>query len=204
MGSISDKLSYLLDTKTAIRNAIIDKGVTVHLSDTFRSYAERIGEISGGPSPKINKFRYIHFRCSSTFGENKVQLSKIVFKNGNNKYLYPSGSVVSQEGLSPFASEGPENLIDDSLETKLCANINKFPFSITIDLGSDIFDPQLYSTWEWWTAYDTSSYSIRNPKEFELVLETSSGLKIIGDSVILSVNPSMDKSLAYSGTLITI
>jgi hypothetical protein len=48
MGSISDKLTYLLDTKAAIRQAIRNKGVEVTSEDTFRSYADKIDAIDGG------------------------------------------------------------------------------------------------------------------------------------------------------------
>ena len=51
MGSIADKLTYLNGTKTAIKEAIEAKGVTVTDTDTFRSYATKIGEISGGGAP---------------------------------------------------------------------------------------------------------------------------------------------------------
>lgn len=45
MGTIADKLDYLNTTKTNIKNAIIEKGVEVSDSDTFRSYATRISDI---------------------------------------------------------------------------------------------------------------------------------------------------------------
>lgn len=48
MGSIADKLTYLQETKTAIKNAIIAKGVTVNDTDTFRSYADKVASIEGG------------------------------------------------------------------------------------------------------------------------------------------------------------
>lgn len=51
MGTIAEKLTYLNDTKTAIKNSIVAKGVSVSDSDTFRSYATKIGEISGGGAP---------------------------------------------------------------------------------------------------------------------------------------------------------
>ena len=51
MGTIADKLTYLNDTKTAIRNAVVAKGVSVSDTDTFRSYADKIGQISGGGAP---------------------------------------------------------------------------------------------------------------------------------------------------------
>lgn len=44
----ADKLNYLIATKEAIKQAIVDKGVTVPQDATFRSYATLIGTISGG------------------------------------------------------------------------------------------------------------------------------------------------------------
>ena len=56
MGSIADKMNYLLETKKGIREAIAAKGVSISDGDTFRSYADKIasietGEGSGGDSP---------------------------------------------------------------------------------------------------------------------------------------------------------
>ncbi len=48
MGTLEDKLTYLSGTKTAIKNAIIAKGVNVGENDTFRSYASKIGDIETG------------------------------------------------------------------------------------------------------------------------------------------------------------
>ena len=52
--TISDKLTYLEGTKSAIKDAIVAKGVAVEDTATFRSYAEKIGEISGGGEGKID------------------------------------------------------------------------------------------------------------------------------------------------------
>lgn len=48
MGSIADKLTYLQETKTAIKNAIVAKGVTIDNTDTFRSYANKIDSLKDG------------------------------------------------------------------------------------------------------------------------------------------------------------
>lgn len=48
MGTTAEKLAYLNDTKTAIKDAIIAKGVEVPEGTTFRQYAEKIGEIKSG------------------------------------------------------------------------------------------------------------------------------------------------------------
>lgn len=52
--TISDKLTYLEGTKSAIKDAIVAKGVAVSDSDIFRSYADKIRQISGGGGGKIN------------------------------------------------------------------------------------------------------------------------------------------------------
>lgn len=51
MGTIASNLSYLAGTKAAIKQAIIDKNVEVLDTDTFRSYASKIGDIGGGGYP---------------------------------------------------------------------------------------------------------------------------------------------------------
>ena len=50
MGTITDKLNKLAETKSAIKTAIVNKGVAVSDSDTFASYANKIASISGGGS----------------------------------------------------------------------------------------------------------------------------------------------------------
>lgn len=48
MGTTSDKLAYLNQTKAEIKNAIIEKGVEVADTDSFRSYANKIAQIKAG------------------------------------------------------------------------------------------------------------------------------------------------------------
>lgn len=66
--TISDKLTYLEGTKSAIKDAIVAKGVAVSDSDTFRSYADKIGQISGGEVFDVTKtgltFAYCNMRHS--------------------------------------------------------------------------------------------------------------------------------------------
>lgn len=50
MGTTADKLAYLNGTKTAIKNAIVAKGVAVPDGTTFRGYADKIGSIVKVPS----------------------------------------------------------------------------------------------------------------------------------------------------------
>lgn len=76
--TISDKLTYLEGTKSAIKDAIVAKGVAVSDSDTFRSYADKIGQISGGGGGKINLNDYgLTFAYSSMTQEqyNNIEYS---------------------------------------------------------------------------------------------------------------------------------
>lgn len=47
MGTITDKLNKLVETKSAIKTAIVNKGVSISDTDTFASYADKIASISG-------------------------------------------------------------------------------------------------------------------------------------------------------------
>ena len=48
MATIAEQLTSLANTKTAIKDAIVAKGVQVADDTPFRNYADKIGEISGG------------------------------------------------------------------------------------------------------------------------------------------------------------
>lgn len=53
MSTTVDKLNYLNETKSSIKESIINKGVNVSNSDTFQSYAEKISQIETGKSSII-------------------------------------------------------------------------------------------------------------------------------------------------------
>ena len=61
MGTITDKLNKLAETKSAIKTAIVNKGVAVSDSDTFASYASKIASISGGGSSHEFDFTVIGY-----------------------------------------------------------------------------------------------------------------------------------------------
>ena len=67
MGTINDKLTYLEETKELIKQAIVDKGVEVNDTDTFRSYADKISEIEGGGGGGGNLFSSIGYPSTPDF-----------------------------------------------------------------------------------------------------------------------------------------
>ena len=96
----SDKMNYLNDTKQAIKQAIIDKGVDVSVSDTFRSYAEKISRISSGGDTT-----WAYHTGQSVAGD-KVMLTKVnslvtpdsAFCNGFRPTVILDGYVYGREG----------------------------------------------------------------------------------------------------------
>lgn len=62
MSTYLEKLDYLEETKDLIKNAIESKGVSVSDTDTFRDYADKIGEISGGGTPEEDDGEGIYYR----------------------------------------------------------------------------------------------------------------------------------------------
>ena len=56
MGTTADKLNKVLETKAAIKDAIVAKGVTVADTDTFASYPAKIAEIQAGGGAPATKF----------------------------------------------------------------------------------------------------------------------------------------------------
>ena len=51
MATIAEQLTSLANTKAAIKQSIIDKGVSVADTDPFSAYPAKIGQISGGGAP---------------------------------------------------------------------------------------------------------------------------------------------------------
>ena len=58
MATIAEQLTSLANTKTAIKEAIVAKGVQVADTDPFSAYPAKIGQISGGGGEPVAKTKY--------------------------------------------------------------------------------------------------------------------------------------------------
>lgn len=56
MGTTADKLAYLADTKTAIKDAIVAKGVEIPDGTPFRQYADKVVGIPSGSETVSGNF----------------------------------------------------------------------------------------------------------------------------------------------------
>lgn len=120
MATIAEQLTSLANTKTAIKDAIVAKGVTVADTDPFSAYASKIGEISGGGEP------------STKFGASVDNFLGNVDADGN--YVLPTEpveinlagvkSVGSYSFYYKFANIGTLKVIADDI-----TNVGNYAFS---------------------------------------------------------------------------
>ena len=97
----SDKLNYLIGTKNAIKEAIVEKGVEVSENDTFRSYAEKIKSIEAGGGGNTTKVYATNYSSTNPKKDDKVLIKygteagtelETEFETGNsstNKVIQP-------------------------------------------------------------------------------------------------------------------
>lgn len=120
MGTLADKLQYLKDTKDAIMNAIIEKGVAITSSDNFRSYADKIKSITSGDKPIVydtvssidkNPYDYI---SKDSFSDGLTSAVVTLVDNLSSKIV---GSLSNNAGIvSGFSSN---NYVNDGVNSTL-------------------------------------------------------------------------------------
>ena len=121
MSDLNTKLEYLEDTKTAIKNAIVEKGVEVSDSDTFRSYAEKISTItSGGSSGETN------------------YLGRIVTEDGVLQYLEENFSFSLPSNVTSIGTDGLQYAFYG------CTSLTSVDLSNVTSIG------QRYKYWHRW------------------------------------------------------
>ena len=117
MGTLKEKLSYLSETKEAIKQALIKQQVTVTDEDTFRSYADKISGIEGGggsiqkidagenetelPYGEIRAISIVDFQVVYYINE-KTQVKGIVRmeqQKGNDRYFQKVRLHIGDRGI---------------------------------------------------------------------------------------------------------
>ena len=113
MGTTAEKLSYLNETKQAIKTAIQGKGVSVADSDTFRSYAQKIANIDTKPELSGNA-------SNENVLENKTFYS--------NSYTKQTGTMKDRSGTTTM----------ESTEVSLAPGFYDSTSKVTIDPNSKL------------------------------------------------------------------
>lgn len=91
MATIAENLTLLESTKANIKQAIVNKGVSVSDTDTFASYADKIGQISGGSSAAALDFGSINYAYAPTYLKNGLDAS-VAYLNRWTGNHFPSDS----------------------------------------------------------------------------------------------------------------
>jgi surface protein len=117
MGTTADKLNKLLETKAAIKQAIIDKGVDISDTDTFASYPEKIESIqAGGGDDWLDIITdggtrgvYLFNDCSNL---TSLDLSSFDTSNVTNmSYMFKGCSNLTSLDLSSFDTSNVTSMI---------------------------------------------------------------------------------------------
>ena len=185
MGTITDKLNKLAETKSAIKTAIVNKGVAVSDSDTFASYANKIASISGGGSTPTEGiygvFIYdtngnltkpeewdtanndlavgvavIDENCSFVIGKTQ-NYSEIAWSN-TLKGTIVSGIVTTSDtdtALLDYAGEANSSIVRGLTSGE--NNAFNWAYSNTITVSGTTLYGYLGALGEWWTAYNNKA-----------------------------------------------
>lgn len=179
--TISDKLTYLEGTKSAIKDAIVAKGVAVSDSDTFRSYADKIGQISGGGGKiKLND-------CGLTFaysGMTQEQYDNIEYSLPDNiSYWFYGASFrapidisshidLSKAYEAPYAFQYTYNIYIDNIRIKVGFNDSFSGFQGTLR-NLELINP-LSSGWNYATRTFFEAATL--PTTLKVINEADSGV----------------------------
>lgn len=128
MATIAENLTLLESTKANIKQAIVNKGVSVSDTDTFASYADKIGQISGGSSAAALDFGSINYASAPTYLKNGLDASVAYLNRWTANYFpadselmfLPKVEIVDSEPLSLgyVGSSFPKLLIFPDIDFK--------------------------------------------------------------------------------------
>ena len=128
MATIAENLTLLESTKANIKQAIVNKGVSVSDTDTFASYADKIGQISGGSSAAALDFGTINYAYAPTYLKNGLDASVAYlnrwtgnqFSADSELMFMPKVEIVDSEpvGLGYVGNYFPKLLIFPDIDFK--------------------------------------------------------------------------------------
>ena len=128
MATIAENLTLLESTKANIKQAIVNKGVSVSDTDTFASYADKIGQISGGSYAAALDFGSINYAYAPTSLKNGLDASVAYLNNWTGNHFnsdpelmfMPKFEIIDSEpvGLGQVGSSFPKLLIFPDIDFK--------------------------------------------------------------------------------------
>lgn len=143
MGTVTEKLSYLYDTKEAIKDAIVSKGVNVEDADTFRSYADKISSIKNGDDELLNGI--IKRTLTTLDNDHITEIGDGVFYNAS-KLTSVNLPNVTKLGNYTFTGSGIKSVTDENFPKLQTINsaFRQCTSLLEIELKNIKTTPQLY------------------------------------------------------------
>ena len=210
MGTLVEKINYLKETKTAIKNAIVAKGVSVSDTDTFRSYAGKIGSINvGSPSQEksinITENGSVAVTPDSGYLLSKVNVNvNVASEGGENKnntfidfsrffsgaYLY---RLISSIDLSSFDTSNATNM--ENMFNNL-SNLTSLDLS-SFNTGKVTNMQYMFYNCRSLKSLDLKSFNTSNVTNMYSMFNGCSSLKSLGLSSFNTINVTTMKYMFY-------
>lgn len=209
MGDADNKIN-VFDTASTFIQAIYgvkyssDAATTYVGDDTPTASQGNVGDrfIQLSPSSVATSYNYIRFDIlENKTSARETQLSKIEFTDGTNVMSWSGASVIA---VTCPTDAGAANIIDGSVDTKLCSIYNNprfnVPLSVTIQLTTAL-DITTYNKFRWYTANDLH---FRDPRSFR-VMGSTDGVTwscLLYETGFIATESR--KTLAYTGDIANI
>ena len=201
--AIGEKLEYLNDTKTAIKGALQNRGVTVSDTDTFRSYADKVGQI--GETVEKTKFGASVDTFIGDIDENGV-LKKSTWKGALNfvgvktaylnsmSYAFYGHTGITSVDLSSLQSIDNNGMVNTF---SFCRGITSVDLSSLQSIGSSGMG-NTFRNCTTITSVDLSSLQSIGSDGMSNAFNGCTGLTTISFPSLTSVNTSSFGSATYS------
>lgn len=187
MGTTADKLAYLAGTKSAIREAIIDKGVNVPEGTTFRQYASKIASIQDVGSLPTQGAKTV----TPTTTE-QVAVAAGRYTTGDVKVAGDANLVAKNiaEGVTIFGVTGTHSG-QEIVTGSLVNQSSSYVMTIYYTNGDGYFSKIVYP--------GTYSAKVSVNKDSFCLVETNTSVSVSGSAEVVNVNAVNGKVLFVTG-----
>ena len=148
------------------------------------------GEIRLTPGFTARYLRFTILNCTANKGAMNAQLSEIQLMRTGEGLTWPEGTTAATSGANEQKSEGAEQLIDGTVDTKCYWGGAAAPVTITLP------EPISFDGYRWYTAND--SMETRNPVSWRLEASMDGVTWTLVDEQIDRATVTTIKTLAYT------